>query len=424
MMAHSSTQHPPRVRGVACDYRSSDEEVYQALKRATDPLDAAWEKLGKARRIGVKFNQDWNRTRVVTHAGHRQQLVSDPVARATLRLLRERTTAEVFAVDVGVIPPPPGETREEGATPLLPIYREFGVQNVDGHFDAVKWVSVPGGGQMFEQYPIPQSTAEADAMVSVQKLKNHAFMGVTLCLKNLFGLMPLAPAGRPRHYYHHLVRMPYMLADIGRIFNPALNIIDGLVCQAGEEWGKGEHPRICNTLIAGDQVIATDAFATTLMGHDPQSDWLTEPFHRDRNALLIAAQSGFGTVDLNQIDYQSEVTGPVGQFFSKQVDPREMVVSWRRTTAEQGLYYLDHKKEIVDKYAGKYILLQMGEVRWADESGSLGVSRRDLAGAHPEQAMWFKFIDPDESEGEHFEVYEQTMRELANLGLLEDSQAV
>ena len=47
------------VRAVHCDYRSSDEEVYQALKRATDPLDAAWEKLRKARRIGIKFNQDW-----------------------------------------------------------------------------------------------------------------------------------------------------------------------------------------------------------------------------------------------------------------------------------------------------------------------------------------------------------------------------
>ena len=56
---------------------------------------------------------------------------------------------------------------------------------------------------------------------------------MTLCLKNLFGLMPIQPAGRPRHYYHHLVRMPYMLADLGRIYNPALNILDGLVTQAG-----------------------------------------------------------------------------------------------------------------------------------------------------------------------------------------------
>jgi len=29
--------------------------------------------------------------------------------------------------------------------------------------------------------------------------------------------MPKQPLGRPRWYYHHLVRMPYMLADIGQI---------------------------------------------------------------------------------------------------------------------------------------------------------------------------------------------------------------
>ena len=126
-------------------------------------------------------------------------------------------------------------------------------------------------------------------------------MGITLCMKNLFALMSIQPSGRHRHYYHHLVRMPYMLADLGRLMNPTLNIIDGIVTQAGQEWGAGEFPRICNTLIAGDQVVATDACGAYLMGHDPKSDWLTPPFHRDRNALLIAAQSGFGTVNLEEI---------------------------------------------------------------------------------------------------------------------------
>ncbi len=413
----------PRVRAVQCDYRASDEEVYQALKRATDPLESAWEKLRRARRIAIKFNQDWNPNRLVVHQGHRQQLVSDPVGRATLRLLQEHTQAELFAIDVGVEPTPVGGSRLDN-THMLKVLREFGVPYIDGREDAVVWTKVPGGGQMFDSYPIPVCTAGvlpggADAMVSVQKLKNHAYMGVTLCLKNLFGLMSLHPVGRPRSYYHHLVRMPYMLADIGRIFNPVLNIIDGLVCQAGEEWGRGENPRICNTLAAGDQVIATDACATYLMGHDPQADWLTPPFHRDRNALLVAAQNGFGTVDLQQIDFTSEVTAPVGDFFAKEIDSRPTIISWRRTTAEQGLYYRDHRHEISAQHAGQYILQQEGEVRWADKSGNLTGSRRLLAGQHPEQAMWMKFVDPDEvmNENEHYEIYEQTLRQMEEMRL-------
>jgi uncharacterized protein (DUF362 family) len=412
-MTTSGNEKEYCVRAVHCDYRSSDEEVYQALRRATAPFESMWQRLRKARRIGIKFNQDGVPNLVKYYEGHRMQLVSDPVTRATLRLLREETTAEIFALDVGVEGPlTHGQTRQD-ATTILPILREMGIPFVHGPDEPVAWVNVPGGGQMFERYPIPRSCAEADEMVSVQKLKNHVFMGVTLTLKNLFGLAPILPDGRPRVYYHHLVRMPYMLADYGRIFHPALNIVDGLVCQAGEEWGPGNNPRICNTLVAGDHTIATDACATWLMGHDPQADWRTPPFLRDRNALRVAAEGGFGTVNLEEIDFQSEVQAPLGEFFAKSLDSHEMIHSWRRTTAEQGLYYRDHRKEIAGKYAGKYILLQMNEVRWADESGTFQGSRRNLSGLHPEQGMWMKYVDPDEAEGEHYEVYEQTLKETA-----------
>ena len=130
---------------------------------------------------------------------------------------------------------------------------------------------------------------------------------------------------------------------------------------------------------------------------------------------MVAAQSGFGTVDLEQIDFQSEVTAPVGEFFSNAMDPLETVISWRRTTAEQGLYYRDHKQELVDKYAGQYILLQMGEVRWADPVGAIRLSRRILSGDHPEQAMFFKYVSAEDDEVEHFEVYEQTLQEMKAL---------
>ncbi|HEY3291541.1 MAG TPA: DUF362 domain-containing protein [Anaerolineae bacterium] len=401
------------VRAVSCDYRGSDDEVYAALKRATDPLEKSWERLRKAKRIAIKFNQDWEPEKVAYHQGHRQQLVSDVVTRATLRLLREKTTASIFAVDVGVVGKP--ERPRSEMTTILPVLNEFGVPFIDGREDEMVWQKVPGGGSMFNEYPLPRSSVEADEMISVQKLKNHAFMGITLCLKNLFGLMKIPPNGRTRAYYHHLVRMPYMLADLGRIYNPALNIIDGLVCQAGEEWGAGEEPRICNTLIAGDQVIATDAVGAHLMGHDPQTDWGREPFHRDRNSLLCAAERGFGTVNLDEINWLSEVTSPVGKFFSKITDSREMVHSWRKTTAEQGLYYRDHKKELVNQYAGEYILLQMNEVKWHDVTGIFWLSRRMLSGEHPEQAMWLKYVDPDEKEGEHFEVYEKTLQSMPSV---------
>lgn len=397
------------VRTVRCDHRADDEAVYQALRRATDPLDRAWERLGRAKRIAVKFNQDKAPQRVVIHAGQRQQLVSDSVARATLRLLRERTRAEIVCADVSFYTVYEGET-VANTTNIAPILREFEVAYLDGTQPPYQLSAVPDGGQMFREYTLMQGVAEADEVVSVATIKNHAFMGVTGCLKNLFGLMPTEPHGRPRTYYHHLVRMPYMLADIGRTLDPALNIVDALVGQAGMEWSDGKGlARVVDALIAGDNVIATDACMMHLMGHDPMADWGTPPFHRDRNPLLVAAEGGFGTVDLSAIDYTSEVAPqPPGTFYAHMTDSPETTRTWRRTMCEQALLYAERPRAF-EQYAGQYILLQDGQVRWHSPEGRIRVSRRDLSGAHRDHAMWFKLVDPAEAEGEHFQVYERAL---------------
>lgn len=409
------TSSPYHVRAVHCDHLASDEEVYAALKRATAPLTQAWVRLRAAKTIAIKINQDWG-TPPRQIAGQFCEHVCEKVARAALRLLRENTRAELFVVDSSVYTEL-NKTDPGKSTWLMPVFREFDVEYVDGDKPPVVPCEVPVGGLMFRRYFMSQRLAEADAVVDIQKMKNHAYMGVTLCLKNLFGLLPNEGLARPHAYYHHLVRMPYMLADIGRILNPALNILDALVSQAGKEWDS-EEARFTNALVAGDHVIATDACGTHLMGHNPQDDWLAEPFHRDRNALRVAAESGFGSNRLEDIDFQSEVqAAPPGMFFSSVTDPRETVISWRRTTAEQALYYRGHRQKFLDKYAGEYVLIQRGEVCWHDPLGHIGLSRRELAGDFPNEALFLKYVDPDEFEGEHFEIYEQTLDQIKKMGL-------
>jgi hypothetical protein len=339
--------------------------------------------------------------------------VSEKVARAFLRLLREQTNAELYAPDVSFYTMYNGATVAETNT-FAQVYKDYGVHYIDGTQPPYKLVSVPGGGQMFQQYLAPAGAVEVDEFISVAKLKNHAFMGVTLSLKNLFGLTPGGANWRPRTYYHHLVRMPYMLADLGRIFDPVLNVIDGLVGQAGREWGNGgeEGPaRIANTLVAGNHTIATDACAASLMGHDPCADWLTPPFHPERNALLVAAEAGFGTVNLDEIDFQCEVQGPLGEFYAVTGEPETIRVSTRRSAAEQGLYYAENHRRLIGQYANEFILLQGGEVVWHNRSGDLRAGR-SAGNRRSDQALWLKYVDPDEQEGEHFEVYDQALAQM------------
>lgn len=405
----NANQKPFSARAVACDYRSDQETIDEAVRRACMPLERSWARLRKAKRIGIKFNQDWPQYKLKTHEGHLQQLASVQVMRAILRMLREETSAELVCVDIGVESHMAKLTDRSGVN-AMPALEQYDVPYVELSEHETEWIDTPGGGLMFARYPVGAEMLRLDALVDVQKIKNHNFMGITLGLKNLFGLMPILPGGRPRMYYHHLVRMPYMLVDLGRIYDPTLTILDGIVTQAGGEWGPGDHPRICNTLVAGDNVVATDAVGAHLMGHDPQEDWLTPPYYRDRNSLKLAAESGYGTVDLNEIDFQSEVQAPIGEFFPNITDPREMVVSWLRSMSEQGLYYRDNRQKLAEQYGGQYILLQMNEVRWSSPEGMFRGSRREISGANPEQAMFFKYVDPAEAEGERFGVYEDTLR--------------
>ncbi|MDH7570871.1 MAG: DUF362 domain-containing protein [Armatimonadota bacterium] len=405
-MEEAAKEKPYRVRAVRCDHRASDEEVYAALRHVTHPLSQSWAQLERAQCVALKVNLVYWPDRIRRAAGRRQELVDDAVLRGVLRLLRERTRARLVVVDTSQL---------DGGYDVFfrPLLREFGAEYVESNHPPFEVYEVPGGGQMFARYRLSPVLRQADAVVSVAKLKNHAFMGVTLCTKNLFGLPPIHPSNRPRTYFHHIIRLPYVLADLARIVRPCLNIVDGLVGQSGREWGGTA--QIADLLAAGDHVIATDACVASLMGHNPRADWPTPPFRRDANHLLVAAEGGFGTVNLDEVDFVHDLRPPVGAFDSDPTDPAEMVWEWRRSMCEQALHYRDHRDAYVSQHAGEYIYLQDGEVLWHGTQPRWGFSRRQMSGAKKASAIWVKYVDPEEWEGERYEAYERERAKMAAL---------
>ena len=394
------------VRAARCEPSVPDEQVYETLCRITEPLTRSWEKLEQARKIVIKFNMPSHRNPEYFH-GRRRQTVDDSVCRAVLRLLRERTSAEVVATDTnGYLAP--GEPNP-GHNYLCHL-QECGASYHESNLPPFATYEVPGGGRMFDRYNLSACFQDADAVVSVAKMKNHGFMGLTLCMKNLFGLTPMArpeKRGRIRTYFHHAIRLSYVLPDLATILQPCLNVIDGITGQYGTEWG-GEG-RVGNVLIAGDQTTATDACGAHLMGHDPTSDWPTPPFRRDRNHVLVAAQGGFGTVDLDKIDLVSEVQAPLNEFDSVAEDDPEHMATVRETACEQGLFYRDRMQAMIAKYAGEFVYLQDGEVKWNGSDPAHIGSHRDFTGKKPGSALFLKKVDPEEHEGERFDAYEKIL---------------
>jgi uncharacterized protein (DUF362 family) len=394
-----------KVRAAHCSHQATADEIYQRLKEITAPLDRSWEKIEKAQKIVVKANMQMRTDNVQRIGGRRQELVDEEVLMASLRLLKERSDAQIMMLDTSTAAPGqrPGDDYN-----MRPLIEELGIGYVEAGDPPFVNYKVPGGGIMFSQYQLSAVIQEADAFVSLAKMKNHGFMGITLCLKNLFGLPPILPSGRVRTYFHHTVRLSHVLPDLGLITQPCLNIIDGLTGQARCEWG-GEG-RIADTLIAGDHVIATDACGSYLMGTDPRLDWPTPPFRRDRSPVAVAAEHGFGTTNLDEIDFVADgCQSPVAEFDSQQAEPADYIAQLRRTASEQALFYRDNRDGLLDKHAGQYIFLQDGEVVWNGDKAQDAGAVQSIAADKRDQALWLKLADPEEVEGEHMGVYERVL---------------
>ena len=88
-----------KVRAAHCDYRATEEEIYQTLRRITDPLTRAWKPIENAKKVVMKFNMMKPHERIIYFEGRRRELVDDATCRAVLRLIKEHTTAQLIATD-------------------------------------------------------------------------------------------------------------------------------------------------------------------------------------------------------------------------------------------------------------------------------------------------------------------------------------
>ena len=131
------------VRATHCSHKASLDEIYQKLKEITAPLSRSWEKIERAKKVGIKVNMQFRTQSIRYIGGRRQELVDDDVLRASLRLLRERTDAELFALDTSTAPPGqrPGEDFNTKS-----ILDEYGVHYVEAGDPPLERYKVPGGG--------------------------------------------------------------------------------------------------------------------------------------------------------------------------------------------------------------------------------------------------------------------------------------
>ncbi len=154
------------------------------------------------------------------------------------------------------------------ASGLEAVLRERNVRFVDLNLDRVSQVELATRFTSLGQLWLPRTVLGADLFVSLPKLKMHHWAGVTLSMKNLFGIVPSAIYGWPKNALH-LAGIPGSILDINAALSmPRLAIVDGIVGMEGNGPIQGE-ARAAGVLVVGDDFPAVDATCARIMGVDP-----------------------------------------------------------------------------------------------------------------------------------------------------------
>ncbi len=214
---------------------------------------------------------------------------------------------------------------------------------------------------IYPAFDLNHSYEDCDVLVSLAKMKHHEECGVTLSMKNMFGIVPYSiyggdagtdepnemsrqGLGTMLHFgrrqpsknapqeldftsdRYEGYRVPRIVVDLIGARPIDLAIVDGIQsCVGGEgPWvarSKALPPGQPGLLVAGRNPVCTDAAAVALMGYNPRAEAGKPPFrvwkdknsgdyqkeHGDRaqyadNILLLAEAAGLGSADLGQID--------------------------------------------------------------------------------------------------------------------------
>ena len=171
-----------------------------------------------------------------------------------------------------VIAEGPGHRRDNEylltASGLDALLREKRLSYVDLNFDSVSVERLGSSFTEFGELYLPSTVMDADLFVSMPKLKTHHWAGVTLSMKNLFGIVPGAIYGWPKNPLHW-AGIDESIVDLASTI-PARRfaIVDGIVGMQGNGPIQGERIDV-GAIVMGGDFVAVDATCCRLMGLDP-----------------------------------------------------------------------------------------------------------------------------------------------------------
>jgi len=181
--------------------------------------------------------------------------------------------------------------------------RDDGYEVLDLKQKGIEKVTIPvPEGRALKEVSVPRIVVEADAIISVPKMKTHDQAGVTLAVKNMKGVLPDAWKRR----FHHTYGVFQSTADLLTVIKPSFAVVDGIISMNGLGPAFGEALEM-DLIIAGTDAVAVDTVCCAVMGFELE----------ECGCIREAAQMKVGIGDLSDIEVVGEAIAKVHYRFKR-----------------------------------------------------------------------------------------------------------
>ena len=166
------------------------------------------------------------------------------------------------------------------ATGMAEMCKKYDVKCINlRHVEDKVKIQIPNG-DCLKDITVPRIITES-AVISAAKMKTHMSTKVTLGMKNMFGMLP-----DKLKFKYHAKGISKVVVDINTVIKPVVTVIDGFVAMEGKGPTDGT-PVKMDLIIAGKDVVATDATGARVMGIDPH----------EISHIRTASEKGLGNID-------------------------------------------------------------------------------------------------------------------------------
>ena len=256
-------EQPVETDGVA-------EEAERLTRKAIELLGGMSRFISKGDVVWLKPNMGWDRT-------PEQAANTNPVVIGTLvKMCYEAGAKKVLVSD-------------NPCNPARMTFPRSGIQAAAkaagaqvAFMDERHYKKMAVNGKVLKEWEIYADVVEADKLINVPVVKHHELCEVSLSMKNLMGSI-----GGARNRLHQDIHNT--LPDLAAFFKPDLVVIDAIriLKQNGPVGGNLVDVVRKDTMAAGTDCVALDAFGTTLLERKPE----------EIGHIVEAAKRGLGVMD-------------------------------------------------------------------------------------------------------------------------------